>query len=160
MSTTIHARLVFDESSQLEGWRAHLWHRYRIWMQVRSLACLTLLVAALYLIFSGGNSPMALLMLTIACFAMLRPQIWKIMHARRLRTTPGYGETVHYRISSDMIEIQGSSRQAKLALDQLFEVTTSPQGILLYHNKSSYTWLPRNAFDNQQAFTDACRQLD
>ena len=148
----LRAKLVFDESSHLGAFRIHMWHRYRIWLMIRTFLSITLILAGLILLMSRGSNPMPVLMLMVGTFAMLRPLIWKIMHARNLRQLPGYGQTVTYTFTPEGIEINGEDRQGKVKWSGLLETVTNKQGILLYHTKKSYTWIPLDAFDSPRDF--------
>lgn len=162
MPDSIKAKLVFDESSHLGAFRIHMWHRYRGWLMLRTALSITLILAGLILLMTRGPNPMPVLMLMVGTFALLRPLIWKIMHARNLRQLPGYGQTVVYTFTPDGIEINGEDRQGKVRWGDLFETVPCKQGLLLYHAKKSYTWIPHDAFDSPadfQAVTAWARRL-
>ena len=162
MPDSIKAKLVFDESSHLGAFRVHMWHRYRIWLMLRTALSITLILAGLILLMTRGPNPMPVLMLMVGTFALLRPLIWKIMHARNLRQLPGYGQTVVYTFTPAGIEINGEDRQGKVRWGDLFETVPCKQGLLLYHAKKSYTWIPHDAFDSPadfQAVTAWARRL-
>ena len=144
--------MVFDEKSHLGAFRLHMWHRYRTWLMVRTFLSIALILAGLVILISRGPHPMSILMLMVGTFALLRPLIWKIMHGRNLRQLPGYGQTVVYTFSPDGVEINGEDRQAKVKWSGLFEAVTTEHGIILYHGKKSYTWVPVEAFDSPDDF--------
>ena len=100
---------------------------------------------------------MFILMLMIGTFALLRPLVWKIMHGRNLRRLPGYGQTVLYTFSEKDINIHGEDREAIVKWSSLFETVTTKHGLLLYHAKKSYTWVPREAFDSAEHFDQVCQ---
>jgi hypothetical protein len=152
MPESIHARTVFDESSQLGAFRLHMWHRYRIWLMLRTFLSVGLILAGIVILISQGPHPMSILMLMIGTFALLRPMIWKIMHARKLRQLPGYGHSVVYTFTPEGINIHGEDRRAEVRWSDIFEPVPSKRGLLLYHEKKSYTWVPREAFDSAQDF--------
>jgi len=152
MPESIHAKTVFDETSQLGAFRLHMWHRYRIWLMLRTFLSVGLILAGMVILLSRGPHPMSILMLMIGTFALLRPMIWKIMHARKLRQVPGYGETVIYSFSPELIKINGEGRQAEVRWTDLFEAVATKHGLLLYHEKKSYTWVPRKAFDSPEDY--------
>lgn len=152
MPDSIKAKLVFDESSHLGAFRIHMCHRYRIWLMIRTSLSITLILAGLILLMTRGPNPMPVLMLMVGTFALLRPLIWKIMHARNLRQLPGYGQTVVYTFTPAGIEINGEDRQGKVSWGDLFETVPCKQGLLLYHAKKSYTWIPHDAFDSPADF--------
>ncbi len=159
MPNTIKAKLVFDERSHLGAFRLHAWHRHRLWLLLRITLSIGCIVGAGVFVMLEGLTPFPVLMLMVGTFALLRPLIWKIMHARNLRQLPGYGQTVIYTISPENIIIHGETKQATIPLNDLFEVVPLKQGLLLYHNKKSYTWLPREAFDSEQNFKQASAWL-
>lgn len=147
--------MVFDERSHLGAFRLHMWHRYRIWLMIRTFISIGLLLAGVILLMSHGPDPLAVLMLMIGTFALLRPLMWKIMHGRNLRKLPGYGQTVVYTFTSEAIEINGEDRQATVSWSGLFEAVVTKKGLILYHSKKSYTWVPCEAFDSPEDFTQA-----
>ena len=95
---------------------------------------------------------MPLLMVMVGTFALLRPMIWKIMHSRNLRKLPGFGQKVVYTFTLENIEINGEDKQAKVKWSDLFETAPTKHGLLLYHAKKSYTWVPKSAFDSEVDF--------
>ena len=150
MIDSIKAKMVFDEKSHLGAFRLHMWHRYRGWLMIRTFLSIGLILAGLILLMSRGPNPMPVLMLMVGTFALLRPLIWKIMHGRNLRQLPGYGQTVVYTFTPEGIAINGEDRDAKIKWSGLFETAPHKQGILLYHSKKSYTWVPLEAFDSRE----------
>ena len=145
---TIKAKVTFDESSHLGAFRLHMWHRYQVWLMIRTFLSIALLLAGIILIMSEDSGPMPILMLMIGTFALLRPMIWKIMHARNLRKLPGYGQTVVYTFTPDGMEILGEDREGKAKWSALLESVTTKKGLLLYHSKKAYTWVPKESFDS------------
>lgn len=142
--------MVFDERSHLGAFRLHMWHRYRTWLMARTFLSVALILAGIILLMSRGPNPMPVLMLMVGTFALLRPMIWKIMHGRNLRKLPGYGQTVVYIFSPEGLEINGEDRQARVNWPDLFEAVTTKHGLILYHGKKSYTWVPKEAFDSPE----------
>lgn len=155
MQDSIKAKMVFDERSHLGAFRLHMWHRYRIWLMARTFLSIGLILAGLILLMARGPNPMPVLMLMVGTFALLRPLIWKIMHGRNLRKLPGYGQSVVYTFTPEEIEINGDDRQATVSWSGLFEAVVTKKGLLLYHAKKSYTWVPCEAFDSPEDFTQA-----
>ena len=152
MSEIVHAKTVFDEQSQLGAFRLHMWHRYRSWLILRTFLSVGLVLAGIIILISQGPHPMSILMLMVGTFALLRPLVWKIMHARHLRKLPGYGHSVVYSFSAQGIKIHGEDRQAEVKWSDLFEAVTTKRGLLLYHGKKAYTWVPREAFDSAEHY--------
>ena len=152
MPHTITAKLVFDDSSQLGAFRLHMWHRYRIWLLLRTALSILLIIIGFILLMSHGPNPMPLLMIMVGTFALLRPMIWKIMHSRNLRKLPGFGQQVTYTFSAESISIHGEDKQATVKWEDLFEPVTTKHGLLLYHGKKSYTWIPQSAFESLDDF--------
>ena len=152
MPRETHAQLIFDDRSQLESFKYHMWHRYRIWLLIRTIASVGLVITGTVLMITHGNGPMPVLMLMVGVFALLRPLIWNIMHSRNLRKLPGFGEKVHYTFSEKNITIHGTSGEAKIKWADLLESKVTKKGLLLYHSKKSYTWIPRSAFQNTDAY--------
>lgn len=144
----IKAKVVFDENSHLGAFRLHMWHRYRTWLMLRTFLSIALLFAGVILLISRGPAPLPVLMLMIGTFALLRPLIWKIMHARNLRQLPGYGQTVLYSFTPDGMKIHGEDRKGEVKWSELLESVATKQGLLLYHGKKSYTWVPLTSFDS------------
>jgi len=144
----IKAKVTFDESSHLGAFRLHMWHRYRTWLMIRTTLSGVILFAGAILIISEGLTPLAVLMLMIGTFAMLRPMIWKIMHARNLRKLPGYGQAVIYTFTEKNFSILGEDMGGTVKWDSLLETVQTKTGLLLYHGKKSYTWLPATSFDS------------
>lgn len=99
---------------------------------------------------SQGPNPMPVLMLMVGTFALLRPLIWKIMHGRNLRRLPGYGQSVLYTFTPDSMSINGEDRQGEVKWSTLFESVSTKKGLLLYHGKKSYTWVPSESFDSAE----------
>jgi len=157
MQTSINAKMVFDEGSHLGAFRLHMWHRYRIWLMLRTILSVGLLLTGIIMLISRGPHPMPILMLMIGTFALVRPLIWKIMHGRNLRKLPGYGQSVIYTFTPESININGEDRQATVQWSALLESVPSKHGLLLYHAKKSYTWVPCEAFDCPEDF-DQVRQ--
>ena len=145
---SIKAKLVFDEKSHFGAFRLHMWHRYRTWLMIRTFLSAAILLAGAILIISEGLTPFSVLMLMVGTFALLRPLIWKIMHARNLRQLPGYGQIVLYTFSPEGIAIHGEDQEGKVKWSGLLETVATKQGLLLYHAKKSYTWVPVEAFDH------------
>ena len=87
-------------------------------------------------------------MLMVGTFALLRPLIWKIMHARNLRKLPGYGQTVVYTFTPQGFHIHGEDRKGEVKWSDLLECVATKKGLLLYHGKKSYTWMPQESFDH------------
>jgi len=143
----IKAKVVFDESSHLGAFRLHMWHRYRTWLMIRTFLSGAVLLAGAILILNEGLTPLAVLMLMIGTFALLRPMIWKVMHSRNLRKLPGYGQTVLYTFTKSGFSILGEDREGKVKWSGLLEVIQTKHGLLLYHGKKSYTWIPAASFD-------------
>jgi len=150
MIDSIKAKMVFEEKSHLGAFRLHMWHRYRGWLMIRTFLSIGLILAGLILLMRRGPNPMPVLMLMVGTFALLRPLIWKIMHGRNLRRLPGYGQTVVYTFTPEGIAINGEDRDANIKWSGLFEAVAHKQGILLYHGKKSYTWVPLEAFDSTE----------
>lgn len=144
----IKAKVKFDESSHLGAFRLHMWHRYRTWLMIRTILSAAIILAGAILIISEGLTPLSVLMLMIGTFALLRPLIWKIMHSRNLRKLPGYGQTVIYTFTKDHFSIHGEDREGKVKWSELLESAKTKQGLLLYHGKKSYTWVPLESFDS------------
>ena len=157
MPDSISAKLVFDDSSQLGAFRLHMWHRYRNWLLIRTGLSITLVIIGFILLLTHGTNPMPLLMIMVGIFALLRPMIWKIMHSRNLRNLPGFGQTVIYTFTAESIAINGDELQAKVKWSDLFEAVLTKQGLLLYHGKKSYTWVPRSAFTSDEGFLTASK---
>lgn len=160
METTINAKMVFDEGSHLGAFRLHMWHRYRTWLMLRTILSVGLLLVGIIMLISSGPHPMPILMLMVGTFALLRPLIWKMMHARNLRKLPGYGQSVLYTFGPESIDIHGEDREASVQWRGLFEAVTTKHGLLLYHAKKSYTWVPREAFDSSEDFDQVCLWAD
>lgn len=152
MPETIHAKTVFDEHSQLGAFRLHMWHRYRFWLMLRTFLSVAILLAGIIMLLSQGPHPMGILMLMVGTFALLRPLVWKMMHARKLRQLPGYGHAVVYSFTPDHIKIHGEDRGAEVSWVDIFEAVPTRRGLLLYHGKKSYTWVPCESFDSIQDF--------
>lgn len=157
MQTTINAKMIFDEGSHLAAFRLHMWHRYRNWLMLRTFLSVGLILAGIIMLISQGPHPMSILMLMVGTFALLRPLIWKIMHGRNLRKLPGYGQSVLYTFTTDSINIHGEDREARVLWSGLFEAITSKRGLILYHAKKSYTWIPCEAFDSPEDFKQVCK---
>ena len=117
---------------------------------IRTFLSAAVLLAGAILIISEGLPPLAVLMLMVGTFALLRPLIWKVMHARNLRRLPGYGQTVLYTFTQEGMAIHGEDLDGQLKWSALFEAVTTKQGLLLYHAKKSYTWVPLEAFDSAE----------
>ena len=149
--------MVFDERSHLGAFRLHMWHRYGTWLMLRSFLSVGLIVTGIIMLMSQGPHPMFILMLMVGTFALLRPLIWKIMHGRNLRRLAGYGEAVLYTFTPESININGEDRQAMVKWSSLFEAVTTKHGLLLYHAKKSYTWVPCEAFDSPEDFDQVCQ---
>lgn len=152
MSDSISAKLVFDDSSQLGAFSLHMWHRYRNWLILRTGLSILLIIAGFIMLMTQGVNAMPLLMIMVGIFALLRPMIWKIMHSRNLRKLPGFGQTVVYTFTAENIAINGEDKQATVKWTSLFETAPKKQGLLLYHGKKSYTWVPLSAFDSSEDF--------
>lgn len=144
----IKAKVVFDESSHLGAFRLHMWHRYRTWLMIRTILSAAIIFAGAILIINEGLTPLAILMLMIGTFALVRPVIWKVMHSRNLRKLPGYGQTVLYTFTEEGFSILGEDREGKVKWSALFEVIPTKKGLLLYHAKKSYSWMPLESFDS------------
>lgn len=117
---------------------------------IRTILSAAILLAGAILIISEGLTPLSVLMLMIGTFALLRPLIWKIMHARNLRQLPGFGQTVLYTFTPMGVSIQGEDRDATIKWSGLYEAVSTKHGLLLYHAKKSYTWVPVEAFDSKE----------
>jgi len=144
----IKAKVAFDESSHLGAFRLHMWHRYRTWLMIRTVLSAAIILAGVILMIYEGLTPLSVLMLMIGTFALIRPVIWKVMHARNLRKLPGYGQNVIYTFTDTYFSIHGEDREGKVKWDDLLEVVTTKQGMLFYHGKKSYTWVPSASFDS------------
>ncbi|BDS06228.1 hypothetical protein NT6N_12680 [Oceaniferula spumae] len=125
-----------------------MWHRYRNWLMIRTFLSAAVMLAGAILIISEGLTPFSVLMLMVGTFALLRPLIWKVMHARNLRQLPGYGQTAYYTFTPDGLAIHGADGDANMKWSGLFETVSTKQGLLLYHGKKSYSWVPLEAFDS------------
>lgn len=123
-----------------------MWHRYRAWLLLRTFLSAAVLLAGAILVISEGAAPLAVLMLMVGTFALLRPLIWKIMHARNLRRLPGYGQEVLYTFTPEGVAIRGEDRDATVKWSGFYETVATKHGLLLYHGKKSYTWVPAEAF--------------
>ncbi len=145
----IKAKVVFDESSHLGAFRLHMWHRYRTWLMIRTFLSGSIILTGVILILNEGLTPLSVLMLMVGTFALLRPLIWKVMHARNLRKLPGYGQTVLYTFTQDGFSILGENKEGKVKWRDLLEAVHTKQGLLLYHGKKSYTWVPAESFDSE-----------
>ncbi|MFK7910098.1 MAG: YcxB family protein [Akkermansiaceae bacterium] len=145
---TIKAKVTFDETSHLGAFRIHMWHRYQVWLMLRTFLSIAILLAGIILLSTEGPHPLPVLMLMVGTFALLRPLIWKIMHARNLRKLPGYGQTVIYTFTPECMSIHGEDREGEVKWIDLLECITNKKGLLLYHSKKSYTWVPVTSFDN------------
>lgn len=145
---TIKAKLVFDDQSHLGAFRLHMWHRYRTWLMIRTILSAAVLLAGAILMISEGITPFSVLMIMVGTFALLRPLIWKVMHSRNLRKLPGYGQTVLYTFTPEGVSIHGDDLNGQVKWSGLFEVVATKQGLLLYHAKKSYSWIPVEAFDS------------
>ncbi|MGB2266844.1 MAG: YcxB family protein [Akkermansiaceae bacterium] len=152
MQDSISAKMVFDQQSHEGAFRLHMWHRYRNWLMLRTILSIGLILAGIVILISQGPHPMSILMLMVGTFALLRPLVWKMLHGRNLRRLPGYGETVIYRFSPQGIKIHGEAREGELSWKDLFEIVPKKQGLLLYHAKKSYTWVPCEAFDSPEDY--------
>lgn len=159
MPDSISAKLVFDDSSQLGAFRLHMWHRYKNWLILRTGLSILLVLVGFILLIAHGANPMPLLMVMIGTFALLRPMIWKIMHSRNLRKIPGFGETVVYTFTAEGVAIHGEKKQAQMSWTQLFEAVSTKHGLLLYHGKKSYTWVPNSAFDTDEDYQEVSSWL-
>lgn len=155
MTDPIIAKLVFDERSHLGAFRLHLWHRYRFWIILRTVASIATIAGGIILTGIEGLTPFPLLMMMVGTFALLRPMLWKIMHSRNLRRLPGYGQKVIYTFTSEEIQVKGETQQALIDKDKLHEIVILKQGLLLYHDKKAYTWIPKEAFDSDDAYHQA-----
>lgn len=144
----IKARVTFDEASHLGAFRLHMWHRYQVWLMLRTFLSIAVLLAGIILLVQRGPTPMPVLMLMVGTFALLRPLIWKIMHARNLRKLPGYGQTVVYTFTPEGMSIHGETHKGEVKWSGLLECVKTKRGLLLYHSKKSYTWIPKASFDS------------
>ena len=144
----IKTKVTFDESSHIGAFRLHMWHRYRNWLMLRTILSGTILFAGAILIIKEGLTPLSILMLMVGTFALLRPLVWKIMHSRNLRKLPGYGQTVLYTFTQKGFSILGEDMDGKVTWDSLLEAVTTKHGLLLYHGKKAYTWVPKESFDS------------
>lgn len=136
-----------------------MWHRHRFWLLLRSTLSIGALIGGAVLIALEGLTPFPVLMIMVGTFALLRPMIWKIMHARNLRRLPGYGQSVIYTLTPESLSIHGETQQATIQHNDLYETVTHETGLMLYHNKKSYTWIPKEAFDSEQDFQQASSWL-
>ncbi|MGJ8678239.1 MAG: YcxB family protein [Akkermansiaceae bacterium] len=152
MPDSVKATLTFDESSQLDAFRYHMWHRYRIWLMLRTIISILLVLVGFILLLVHGPNPMPVLMLMVGTFALVRPMIWKIMHSRHLRKISGYGQKVTYCLTPQDIKIEGVDKSATVSWSSLFEVVFTQKGMLLYHGKKTYTWIPSASFDSLEAY--------
>ena len=60
---TIKAKVTFNEDSHLAAFRLHMWHRYQVWLMLRTFLSIAVLLAGIILLISQGTNPMAILML-------------------------------------------------------------------------------------------------
>lgn len=147
---SVKAKVEFHERSHLGAFRLHMWHRYQVWLMLRTFLSIAVLLAGVILLITRGPMPMPVLMLMVGTFALLRPLIWKVMHGRNLRKLPGYGQTVLYTFTPEGCSIHGEDRTGEVSWGDLLECVTTKQGLLLYHSKKSYTWVPLTSFDNAE----------
>ncbi|MGB0775963.1 MAG: hypothetical protein ACPGUY_08955, partial [Akkermansiaceae bacterium] len=156
---SITANVVFDEASLLGAFRLHMWHRYGIWLMLRTFLSIILIVAGVIMMMSRGgiDGPFPVLMIMVGTFALLRPLIWKIMHARNLRKLPGYGQAVTYTFTPKGVSIQGETSNGHAEWAGIFETYAHKQGLFIYHSKKIYTWIPAAALageNDMQSITE------
>ena len=48
------------------------------------------------------------------------------------------------------MSIHGEDRQGEVKWSALFESVSTKKGLLLYHGKKSYTWVPSESFDSAE----------
>ncbi|NWK57165.1 YcxB family protein [Verrucomicrobiaceae bacterium N1E253] len=124
-------------------------------MWLRSAIGIGVFPLAIWLIFSEGWTPWPMLLMLVGTLVMLRPIIWNMMQVRSLHKLPGYGQEVCYTITPEALHIDGESKSARLDSHQIVECVPTTQGILIYHSKTSYTWLPHSAFDSTTDYHQA-----
>lgn len=137
-----------------------MWHRYQVWLMLRTFLSIAILLAGIILLANRGATPMPVLMLMVGTFALLRPMIWKIMHARNMRKLPGYGQSVVYTFTPEGMSIHGEDRKGSVQWSSLLESVRTRKGLLLYHEKKSYTWIPKASFDSPEDMKQVAQWSD
>lgn len=155
-SDKISATMVFDVATMMPAYRWH-WRSQR-W---RSLLTLLVIFAALTTVIGcilGFTPKIFFISIGGAVGGVTGGLISKRLYAKRqLKRVPSYGDTFFWVFSSEFVSVMSSASEAKVAWERIFRTIVTPDGVLIYPQKSIFWWLPRTAFEsdsNYAGFTE------
>ena len=73
--------------------------------------------------------------------------IWQMWHERIARKNPAYGTQVHYLFNDDGVTVSGTKGSFSLKWQDLYELTFTKKGLLIYQTKKQYLWIPGTALE-------------
>lgn len=81
----------------------------------------------------------------------LRPMIWQMWHERIARKNPAYGTKVNYLFNNQGVTISGTKGSFLLKWQDLYELTFTKKGLLIYQTKKQYLWIPISALEGSRS---------
>lgn len=142
---TINTR--FDGQTQHGSFTQHMWHRYKIWVLLRSVLCIAAVCLGCYIMEPGTKWGMfggALVM--VGSLGFIRPMLWQMWQERGLRKHPAFETEVSYTFSEAGVKMTGKAGNADIPWSALYELKATKKGLLIYQDKKQYLWIAKAAF--------------
>jgi hypothetical protein len=163
MSEEITASINFNKLTMLSGLR---WHNRA---NRRSTLLRTMfLLAGWLMVFSGlflsfGDRKMELSAATVgyvitptivatALSLALRQYVLKRQFVAGLKSSPLFDQLIAYQASESGIDVVSPVSTGKLSWIAFHKTVGTPEGVLLYHQKRLFNWLPKAAFTSEDEY--------
>ena len=147
MEKIIEIASKFDGPSQHGSFSKHMWYRYRWWVILRSFFCVAAICFGAYLIEPGTKGgAFGGFLVMVGSLGFMRPILWQMWHERGLRKHPAYETEIHYEFSDHGVKISGVAGDVTVPWVDFFQVKPTKKGLLIYHDKKQYLWIPKVDF--------------
>ncbi|MDB9741691.1 YcxB family protein [Akkermansiaceae bacterium] len=139
----------FNDQNYHGAYKAHMQHRYKRWIYLRSFICICMILLGGYLMTFTKERAFAYMFVTAGSLAFLRPIIWQMWHERIARKNPAWGSKLHFTFNDEGVSLSGNQGSFTFPWADLFEVYLAKKGILIYLNRKKYLWIPYSAAEGK-----------
>lgn len=144
-NTMAKIKISFElsEKNYHGAYSQHIKHRYKWWMRIRLLFCISVILIGAYLISFTSEKGIGYFSVVFGSFGIMRPMIWQMWHERNVRKNPAFGTIINYTFSKKKLTISGEQGEYSVPLTQIYEFVYARKGLLIYLNKKRYLWIPK-----------------
>lgn len=153
MNEEITATTTFDVPSMLVAYRWHnrinwLWRFLRLGLIFLSVAAITAAVDQSQV----TTIPPLLIPISAGVGLILGLYLEKRRYVSGLKSSPVLDTKLTFKATEDAVVIISSHSSSTLKWDMFHKTVGTPDGVLLYHQKYLFNWLPKTAFSSESDY--------